>query len=423
MCVSGKSNLSRKLIQNTLYMLSGSGFRILVQSLYFVLIARTLGPEEYGIFAAVVALVAVLTPFSSLGSGNLLIKNVSRQSEVFPTYWGAAVATTLVSGTGLVLFSLLLCRIILPEDLPWLVVIAVSTSDLVFASLVNLGGHAFIAVERLGRTAHLHLTLSLSRLIAAIVLLILPVSHSAFAWSVLYLVSSAIASVIALAVVTKHLGWGPLRLHPLLPELREGLYFAIGISAQTAYNDIDKTMLARLSGLYDTGVYAAAYRIINAASIPVSSLVYAAYSRFFKHGAHGIMESAKFARGLLPAATGYGLFSAIAIWILAPLLPKILGQGYHESSTALLWLSCLPLLKAINYFGGDTLTGAGYQGIRTTITVFIAAFNILINLFLLPRYGWLGAAWSSVATDSLLACSLWIAVLHMTQKEKRQWSY
>ncbi len=55
------------------------------------------------------------------------------------------------------------------------------------------------------------------------------------------------------------------------------------------------------------------------------------------------------------------------------------------------------------------LTGAGYQGLRTLAQVGVAAFNILINLWIIPAYGWRGAAWSSIASDGLLALSFWLS--------------
>ena len=57
-------------------------------------------------------------------------------------------------------------------------------------------------------------------------------------------------------------------------EVREGFYFAASQTAQTVYNDIDKTMLARLSTLEATGIYGAAYRIIDVSFVPVSALLW-----------------------------------------------------------------------------------------------------------------------------------------------------
>ena len=51
---------------------SGYGVRIIVQAAYFVMIARALGPREYGAFVGATALIAIARPFAGLGSGYLL---------------------------------------------------------------------------------------------------------------------------------------------------------------------------------------------------------------------------------------------------------------------------------------------------------------------------------------------------------------
>jgi O-antigen/teichoic acid export membrane protein len=48
------------------------------------------------------------------------------------------------------------------------------------------------------------------------------------------------------------------------------------------------------------------------------------------------------------------------------------------------------------------LTGAGLQSYRTIAQVIAAGFNFALNLWLIPQYGWHGAAWSSLATDATL---------------------
>ncbi len=72
-------------------MLLGQGSRLIVQALYFVLIACSLGAAGYGAFLGVVALVAIVTPFGYSGSGGLLLQNVSRDKSLFPAYWGKAL--------------------------------------------------------------------------------------------------------------------------------------------------------------------------------------------------------------------------------------------------------------------------------------------------------------------------------------------
>jgi O-antigen/teichoic acid export membrane protein len=166
-------------------------------------------------------------------------------------------------------------------------------------------------------------------------------------------------------------------------------------------------MLVRLSGLQAAGIYGAAYRIIDAAFAPAGALVYAAYARFFHHGANGIGEGLRFARKLLAYSIPYGLLTMTVLMLAAPVLPKLLGSDFTASSAALLWLSPLVLFKCIHYFFADCLSGAGFQGIRAAIQLIVAGGNVGLNLWLIPAYSWKGAAWASLASDGLFATAVW----------------
>jgi hypothetical protein len=44
---------------------------------------------------------------------------------------------------------------------------------------------------------------------------------------------------------------------------------------------------------------------------------------------------------------------------------------------------------------------------------------VLINLWVIPAYSWRGAAWSSIASDALLACGIGATVLVLSRRSKR----
>ena len=83
---------------------------------------------------------------------------------------------------------------------------------------------------------------------------------------------------------------------------------------------------------------------------------------------------------------------------------------------AIRWLSLIPFFRSVHYFAADALTGAGHQGLRSAVQVFVALFNVLLNFWLIPAYSWRGAAWSSLASDGLLMVLLWVAVWHLARK-------
>jgi O-antigen/teichoic acid export membrane protein len=413
-----EAKLISPLARNTLWALGGSGIRLLIQAVYFIIIARCLGPGQYGGFIAATALTGIISPFVGLGCGPLLVKNVSRDRLLFSEYWGNGLMMTLASGSVLTLLAMAVCRLVLPHTIPTLVIALISVSDLIFMKSLDMGTCAFQSVERLSGNARLNVLASLTRLIGIAGLALLVSHPGVMAWSAVYLAGSTIAGVIAVAWVTFSLGKPKLALHRIRGEGVEGFYFSVSQSAMTIYNDIDKTMVARLATLEAAGIYAAAYRLIDVAFIPVRALLSATLPGFFRSGAGGLQATMRYGKRMLRKVMPYSLFACVACLLGAPLVPHILGHQYAEITEALRWLSLLPVLKTLHYFIADSLTGAGHQGTRTGIQIGVAAFNVLINLWIIPAYGWRGAAWSSIASDGLLALSLW-SVVALLRRHRR----
>jgi O-antigen/teichoic acid export membrane protein len=405
------------LLRNTIWMFLGQGMRQLLRAVYFLIIPRALGVDQYGLFVGVTALAAILAPFATLGIGNLLVKNVARDRKVFAEYWGNSLVLSGVSGAALIGVMMVAAKLFLPGKFPWLLVFVVAISDLLFAKVLDVASQAFQAFDLMKRTAQLNVFASLSRVIGAVALVAIYHRADAMMWSWIYLGASVLTTVLAMRWVNRQLDHPVLALWRIKPELLEGCYFSVSMSSQSIYNDIDKTMLVQLSTLDAAGIYAAAYRLIDVAFLPVRSLLWAMYPSFFRHGQAGIGASQKYARRLLPRACGYSLLACVALFVMAPIVPHLLGAEYARTTVALRWLSPLPLLKTLHYFVADSLTGAGMQGLRTAMQVGVAVFNVLLNLWLIPAYSWRGAAWSSLASDGMLALSMWIAVFWLGRQQ------
>ena len=400
-------------------MFIGQGLRLVIQALYFTAIARALGTSKYGAFISVVALVGILFPFGHLGSGNVLVQNVSRDRSLFAIYWGRVLLTT--AGSCAVLFSavVLLSHFVLPTAIPLRLVMLVAASDLPGLSLLGLCNQSFQAFERLNWTAGISVLISSTRLVGALFLIAFHPHPSALQWGYVYFATTALVALTAAILVCVMLGAPKLNWRRSPSELREGFYYSAGLGAQTIYNDIDKIMLARLATLDAAGIYAAAYRIIDVSFTPISSLLWAAYPSFFRAGSRGVASSFQYAKPLLLRAVGYAAAACAILLLSAGVVPYILGAEFARTSQALRWLSLLPVLKAIHYFLSDSLTGAGYQGLRTCIQAGVALFNVLVNLWIIPLYSWRGAAWSSIASDALLACSVGAAVFVLSRRPQK----
>jgi O-antigen/teichoic acid export membrane protein len=388
-----------------------------IQAAYFVLIARSLGPDAYGAFVAVVAMAAVLGPFSGMGTPNLFIKNVRSGKRNADVCWGNGLLLTVLSGA---VFSALVVGINAAFHFKsgYFVVIVVCISDLIFMKITELASFGFAASNRMSQTSIQSVVVSLLRLAGITVLMLAAPRVTLDRWVLVYLLTSFLGTVYAMWKGSQLWGVPTFDLAALREDVAEGVFFSIGSAATTVYNDIDKIMLSKLSDLASTGVYAAAYRVVDVSMTPVRSLVSAAYPQFFRKGVGGIRATYPYALSLIPKAAIYGVFASASLWLFAPILPIILGSKYDAVVPALRWLALIPLLRCFHVFLADALSGAGLQRIRTSIQVIVALLNIGLNLVILPRWSWRGAAWTSLGCDGLLVVVFWLTALYYLRREE-----
>jgi O-antigen/teichoic acid export membrane protein len=398
------------LARNTLWMSFGQGLRLIIQAAFFAVIARSLGAANYGAFVGVAAFVGIAYPFGSLGSANIMVRDVARDSSSFATSYGAALFRTLLFGSSLVALIIALSHFALPHDIPRRLIVIIAFSDILGLNFILLSAVAFQSFERMNWTSGIHVLTSTSRLIAALILIYIHPKPSALQWGYAYMFSTILVMIVAFCMVIVKLGWPRIVFWSSWAVLREGSYFAAALSAQTIYNDLDKTMLARLGTLEAAGIYGAAYRLVEVSFSPVFALLSAAYPKFFRVGMQGIWASVGYAKSLLLRAFSFSLVVCVVLILGAGLVPIVLGVQYAHAAEALRWLAVIVPLRTIHAFLSDVLTSVDRQGLRTLIQVGVALVNATINLWAIPAYSWKGASVSSVISDALLALAVGTAV-------------
>ena len=90
--------------------------------------------------------------------------------------------------------------------------------------------------------------------------------------------------------------------------------------------------------------------------------------------------------------TIFGVAGAIGMFIAAPVIPHLVGKSFAKSILALRWLCPIPFFRCFHLSAGDAMAGAGYQNYRLATRLCAALLNFVLNLILIPRYSWLGAA-------------------------------
>lgn len=407
-----------ELAENTAKLCMGQGLRLVIRAAYFVLIARSLGPKEYGAFVAMTSLVAIAAPFAGFGSPMVLLKYVSRDRSLLPVNWGNGLLTIGVSGTLLTFVVLALTRFFLGPAF-FVLTILVCLSDLFMVRVAELATFAFAALGQMGEAARMNVYITLSRLLGILAVSAIFRHPDVRQWTVAYSLGAAACFVYALIRTTIAARGIQVRPRQAWSDLPESGLFAVNLCSATIYNDIDKTMVGKLASFTATGIYGAAYRIIDVSLVPVQAMLSAAYPEFFRQGVGGAPATKKYAYRLIKRAVPFGALAAASLLLGAPLIPHILGAKYVSSVEAVRWLAVIPFLRSIHIFLADGLTAAGHQGSRTIVQVGVGVLNVVLNIFFIRFWSWRGAAWSSILCDAMLAISLWTVFYYLASSKEK----
>ena len=403
------------LAKNAGWMLLGQGLGYGLRMAYFIMIARLLGVLQYGIVVGAFAIVNLVSEYSRFGTGTVLLRYVSPDHSRFAVYWGNILGVTVaVSGLLIVGLHLIAPHIVSPATAGIVFITAIGTC--LFEQITNSASQAFQAFQQMRTAALFNQMTSLLRTIAAVAMLVTLHHASARQWAIASAIASGIGMIAALVAVTLRLGWPKFSPHLAWKHGKEGVEYAFGSSTQSAYNDLDKTMLSHYGMSAANGIYGMAYRIIEMGTSPLISIQLAAQPRLFQLAESGADQPIRLGRRLLKHAMLVSTATALGMFVLAPLIPILTGRGFTEGIAALRWLCLIPIFRSVHAITGTVLTSIGKQRYRTITQITVVILNFGLNVWLIPLYGWRGAAWASLATDGTLALLNW----SLLEKEGRK---
>lgn len=389
------------MARDTGWVMGGQGINFVLQAGYFIMLARVLGVEQFGVFAGASAFAALAAPFSSLGAHILFMRYVTKDPQQFARYWGnilvSAVAANVVLLTVLWLAA---AQLLSPASAA--VIVPVALANCLLGQLIQGVAVIFQTYLIMHFVALWNSLLNALRFVAVILMMLALHHATASQWAWTSASIALVVSVLAISVVTVRFGRPRFDPGLMIAGVGEGLLYSMSGSTASAYNDLDKTLLSHYRMNVANGLYTTAYRIVDVAAIPVSSLESASLPRFFEMAKDGVSAAVHFAWRILGRAAVVGAVAGIAAFLCAPLIPILLGPSFAQSAIALRWLCLIPLFRSVHQITGAALTGTGHQKYRTSAQIAVALLNLSLNLVLIPLHGWLGAAWASLITDGML---------------------
>ncbi len=190
--------------------------------------------------------------------------------------------------------------------------------------------------------------------------------------------------------------------------LRESWPLFVNQLLQGLFFKVDGALLLPLAGAVAGGTYAAAYKVSEGAGIVSSTFTLALFPRLSRSGdASGTNPGEVLANAYrlplrLLLQVGFPLSAGIAL-LAEPIVGLVAGAEYlPDSAIALSILICYLPLSYANGLTQYVLIAAGRQRLLTGAFVAALVFNVAANLALIPRFGYVAAAWVTVASELVL---------------------
>lgn len=384
-------------IKNSLYNISEQSIRLLSGLALAILIARYLGPREYGVYSYCVAIVAMLTPVAKLGLDSVIVKaivlNPKSEGNLVRAALLLRVCTSLI-----VILSTALIWAMNPDERIWQYVLIISIG-LVFqsADVIESRMQANGKFSRIARCKLIQLAIS-----------------TLFKFGLLAINAELIWFVWA-TVLDQFLLFGTyliadlndLKLHEILTAklfevgrmIRQGFPVLLSSTLVMVQARLDQIMLMEMVGDYDVGIYNSALRVIEAVAFVPVVVVSVYFPRIVKAKVDDEIEYQRERVKL------YRLMMAVFLIIASPFIVfnrEIIDIAYGIKFSAAAGL--LPLMAIRLLFAGYGMARNSYLiNENLSYYAFLSALiglgvNFALNIYLIQMYGCMGAVISSIVS-------------------------
>lgn len=391
----------RAILKQTSWLFLAQSITRVIGLFYTIFLASNLGVADFGLYILALAYFSLFSSISDFGFNRFLIREIAKDKLKLPELVCniAMLRLTFASilfavfGYGLYILDADKLRV----SLTLLAVLAILPQS--FA--LTLDG-IFVALQKLQFSA---LALLISSLATVFLGSILVYSGLGAYGAVNALIFGQLAYVVALAIFL----WrqGVLNLSSVkfatlkkvtLGSLPYGLLMVLGL----LYFRIDTLLLSYLRGNFETGLYGAAYKFLEAVVFIPSALGTALFPVMTKlHSMHVSKIKSLYFKSMkimllisLTVVFGYLLILPIVIRAFLP--------TYLPSIDAIRILSlAIPFMFLLFPASAVVLSSEKYLKGIIFLSLIPLSFNILMNLIFIPKYGFIAASWVTVASDIL----------------------
>jgi PST family polysaccharide transporter len=404
-----------KIVDNIGWLFFDKVLRIGVGLFVSVWVARYLGPEQFGLLSFGLAFSGLFGAFATLGLQSIVVRDLVLNPASRLETLGTAALLQLIAG--LIAYLCLLGAIVWlrPEDSLARLLVAILGSMMLF----KFSDVALYWFESQVSSKYVVWIQNACFAVFAVIKIVLIWANApltSFAWA------AAVESLIIAVLILYMLG---LR-GPALLQLRFSIKRAksllidcwpllLSSAAIMIYMKIDQIMLGQMKGNDAVGIYTAAVRVSEAWYFIPLAIVASLFPALLEAKKRSKPEYEKRIQSIYDVMVVLSISVALPMTFLSTNIAIVLfGTAYESTGPVLavhIWASVFVFLGVAS---SQILIAENKQIINLQRTLIGAAFNVGLNLILIPPFGPIGAAVATIFSYGIAA-----VLSDLIQKETR----
>jgi len=392
-----------KRISKNIFFLSSA--ELVSKTLQFILMvyaARLLDQAAFGKFSFALSLSFIAVIVADLGINTLLIREISREKSKVGKYFLNAFSVKILFAIVTFAFVIIFLNLLsYPKDTSYIAYIIYIF--IILSTFTDLFYSVFRSFEKMVYDALLKIIRMI--LLTGIGLYVLIRYKNVFVFSLTFVLAELFVLGLAYLIAFKKfikIKEG-ISLDFMKEIVKKSIPFGLAFVFSSIYFYIDSVMLSIMRNDVEVAVYSAAYNIALAILfIPTvyMNALYPVMSRYFTTSKENLIFIYKKSFKYLYLI---GLPISVGMYVLAnKIIIFFYGKEYFGSIIALQIISWFLFIKFLNFLTGFLLSSIDQQNKRMISQGSTAVFNIVLNLILIPKFGYVGAAIATFITEIFL---------------------
>jgi O-antigen/teichoic acid export membrane protein len=366
----------------------------------FAAITRALGPSVFGHFAAAIAFLAIPTLLLDQGLTTAVVREMSRRPESAAHALRASLPLRIVASVVVLALTVGLAYVLpFPGEVRYAVLIGS------VGSFFALMGGGVVPVLQSEHRMVWTVVATISGRALTLLMTLEVIREGASLTGVLraYVAGLAATALIQIYAVSRRVRitpvWDPGYSRRLLGE---GGTLGAATGVGLVYWRIDVVLIALIRGSREVGLYTAAYKFADLAQAFAAGIYTSLFAPLTRFLAAKDPRARALVQKVFEILFALSAPGAVLAALFAPQIVVLFaGHQYEDGATALRILALVPVFSFVAGLLERGLIAVGQERL-VLITNFVGlTVNVALNLWLIPRFGFVAAAVTTVITDAV----------------------